>query len=135
MGSRMSVGRSALIAAVAGGALFATGTPAVADAPNMFTSYAFGTCDTTTGNWIVDWQLGNESDQTATLLNLAVSPREYPIEGLPATIAPRTTVHATQHLVGTPGLTSTLTGTIQWTDGETRTLNWSFRPRTVCNKA
>ncbi len=82
-----------------------------------------------------DWQLINESSQTATIVNAEFRPTEYPIEGVPATIAPKTTVHATQRLAGTPGLTSTLVFTAEFEDGSSRFVNWSFRPRTVCNKA
>jgi hypothetical protein len=131
----MTAGKAALSAVVAGGALFASAAPAAADGVPVFATYAFGTCDTATGWWTVDWQLINESSQTATIVNAEFRPTEYPIEGVPATIAPKTTVHATQRLAGTPGLTSTLVFTAEFEDGSSRFVNWSFRPRTVCNKA
>jgi hypothetical protein len=132
---RVSAGKALCSAVLAAGAALVPAAPATAGQYHYFLTYAFGTCDTTTGQWEVDWQLVNQSDEPATVTEVAAAPAERPIEALPTSVDGGATAHATQRLPGTPGITSSLIYTTRWADGTTTMNNWAFRPRTLCTKS
>ena len=135
MGFRVSAGKAVLSAALAVVGVVATPVPAAAGEYRYFSTYAFGSCDRSTGEWVIDWQLINQSDEVAAITAISATPAEWPITGLPESVDAGATAHATQRLAGTPGLTSNLVYTSRWADGTSSFNNWSFRPRTVCTKA
>jgi hypothetical protein len=132
---RVSAGKALCSVVLAAGAALFPAAPASAGEHHYFLTYAFGTCDTATGQWVIDWQLINQSDEPATVTEVAVTPQGQPIQTLPSSVVGGATVHATQRLAGTPGLSSSLIYTTRWADGTSTMNNWAFRPRAVCNKA
>jgi hypothetical protein len=132
MSLRTNVVRATAAAALAGAALVLATAPASAasDAKYVDTS-ASGTCDTATGEWIVDWQVTNLSAGAATLTNVVFAPTAGT---LPGTVAGKGTVHATTRVPGN-GTMGSLNYTATWSDGSAQPASWYFKPFTPCTKA
>ncbi len=127
----MNVLRAAVAVALAGGALAAAASPAAANRGfDYFTTLSSGTCEVTTGEWIVDWAVSNHSTREATLTDVEFSPTPA---ALPRTVAGGATVHAVQRIPGT-GTMGSLTYTATWSGGGSSLNNWYFKPRTQCLK-
>ncbi|MEU4222580.1 hypothetical protein [Actinoplanes sp. NPDC026623] len=92
--------RSRIIAAAALGAVMALpATPALAATPRTFGTSVDGTCDTATGEWVVDWAITNQSDTSALLIVVESTPPASRLGSLPAPPAGGTT-HAVQRIPG-----------------------------------
>jgi hypothetical protein len=134
----MSLRKTALafaIGAVAVGGVAATAALAGADTVKHFTTYAAGTCDTATGEWVVAWEVTNQSDETATVGDVTSTPDTSPAEALPATVDGGYTVRVAQRIPGSGGQTARLVYTATWADGTSTLNSWDFRPQSPCAKA
>ncbi|MEU7907355.1 hypothetical protein [Actinoplanes sp. NPDC049118] len=89
-------------------------TPALAAAPRTFATSVTGACDTTAGEWVVDWAITNQSDTPALLIVVESTPPASRLSSLPAPQGGATT-HAIQRIAGdSPG--ARLTYIAVWTD-------------------
>ena len=121
-------------AALATAAVTATTTAHAADAFPHVTIHAAGTCDSTTGDWVVDWSITNAADAPATLGDVVSTPAASPATGVPATVPAAATAHATQRVPGSGGQTAALSLTATWPDGTTYAASWQFRPPAPCTR-
>jgi len=136
MNLRTTAVRTLAAAALAAGAVTATaGAAHAAQAFPHVTIHASGACDTTTGEWVVDWSISNAAQATATLTDVVSAPASSPATGVPATVAAGSTEHATQRIPGTGGQTASLSLTATWPDGATYAASWQFRPPAPCTPA
>ncbi|MDT4991506.1 MAG: hypothetical protein QOH97_1398 [Actinoplanes sp.] len=113
-------------------AVTALATPAQADAPRTFTTAASGTCDTATGEWVVDWAITNQSDASTLLILMESTPADSGLTSLPS---PRggATEHAIQRIPG-DSAGAHLDYIAVWTDflgGSFRSIT-AFTPPTTC---
>jgi hypothetical protein len=132
----MKVRKSAIAiaaAALISGGIVATAATASADEFKFTAAHSSGTCDTATGEWVVDWQVTNNASLDATLSDVESVPADSPIADLPSAIAANATVHGTQRLAGT-GSSARISYKATWTDGASLVNNWDFRPVTPCTK-
>jgi hypothetical protein len=127
MNLRTHVIRAAAAIAIAGGVVAAAAAPAAANI-SYFTTAASGVCDSATGEWVVDWALSNQSNETATLSAVDFAPAPGT---LPETVAGNTTVHGTTRVPG-DGTQGSLNYTSSWADGTHAANTWYFRPWTQC---
>ena len=133
MNLRTTVVRTLATAALATAAVTATaGAAHAAGAFPHVTIHASGTCDTATGEWVVDWSIDNAADATATLGDVVSTPATSPATGVPATVPAASTAHATQRVPGSGGQTAALALTATWPDGSTYAASWQFRPPAPC---
>lgn len=106
--------RIIVTAAAVGAVMALPATPALAAAPRTFATSVAGTCDTATGEWVLDWSITNQSDTSALLIVVESTPAASRVGPLPATPAGATT-HAVQRIPGdSPG--ARLTYIAVWTD-------------------
>jgi hypothetical protein len=139
MNFRKSAGKMVIAIALLGGALTASIGTAVAAEPGSATSSvryisvsSAGSCDTTTGEWVVTWSMRNDFNQAATVSDVTALPT--PVTGMPDSIEAGHTATATQRIPGNSNAALTFTAT--WADGQTSLVQWEFRPRhQPCNKA
>jgi hypothetical protein len=107
-------------------------TPALAAAPRTFATEVSGTCDTTTGEWVVDWAITNQSDTSALLILMESTPAAAALTSLPWPQG-GATEHAVQRIPGDSGGAS-LVYIAVWTDfpgGSFRSAT-AFTPPTTC---
>lgn len=131
--------RFRILAAAALGAVTAmtalTATPALADAPRTFATAVSGTCDTATGEWVVDWAITNQSDTAALLILVDSTPAESRLTSLPWPQA-GATEHAVQRIPG-DSADAHLDYIAVWTDfpGGSFRSTADFTPATTCEQA
>ncbi|MDT5029872.1 MAG: hypothetical protein QOC94_43 [Actinoplanes sp.] len=125
-----------IIAAAAIGAFTAltalTATPALADTPRTFTTAVSGTCDTATGEWVVDWAITNQSDASALLILMGSTPADSGLTSLPSAQG-GATEHAIQRIPG-DSASASLDYIAVWTDfpgGSFHSVT-DFTPPAVC---
>jgi hypothetical protein len=108
--------RSRIIAAAAvfGAVVALPAAPALAATPRTFATSVAGACDTTAGEWVVDWAITNQSDTPALLIVVESAPSAARLDSLP-TPQPGATTHAVQRIPGdSPG--AHLSYIAVWTD-------------------
>jgi hypothetical protein len=88
-----------MAAAVLGGLMALTATPALAAAPRTFDTTVSGSCDTATGEWVVDWAITNNSDTQALLILTQSTPADHALTSLPNPEG-GATAHAIQRIPG-----------------------------------
>ncbi|MFG1603074.1 hypothetical protein [Actinoplanes sp. NPDC049265] len=124
-------------AAVLGGlvALTASAAPALAAAPRTFTTTVSGTCDTTAGEWVVDWAITNNSDTNALTILTSSTPSDHALTSVPAPTA-GATAHAIQRIPG-DSTGAHLQYIAVWTDfpGGSYQSTTDFTAPSVCTQA
>jgi hypothetical protein len=100
-----------IIAAALGAVTALAATPALAAGPapvagsapaaasRTFATTVSGTCDTATGEWVVDWAITNQSDTSALLILMESTPAESRLTSLPWPQG-GATEHAVQRIPG-----------------------------------
>jgi hypothetical protein len=110
-------------------------TPALAATPRTFATEVSGACDTTTGEWVVDWAITNQSDTNALLILMESTPAASALASLPWPQG-GATEHAIQRIPG-DSTSASLVYIAVWTDfpgGSYRSAT-SFAPPAVCEQA
>ena len=121
-----------IVAAVLGALTALVATPALADAPRTFSTSVSGTCDTATGEWVVDWAITNQSDTSALLILTESTPAGSGLTSLPRPQG-GATEHAIQRIPG-DSASADLVYIAVWTDfpgGSYRSAT-NFTPSTTC---
>jgi hypothetical protein len=119
------------LAAVAATALITTlGTTAASADANYLTAQISRTCDTSVGEWVIDWQITNPTSTDTTLTDVRSSPTATPIVDLPTSVPAGTTVHAGQRVAGTAS--AGLQFIAAWADGSTYSMALFVRPLPPC---
>lgn len=122
-----------IAAALVGAVTALSAAPAAhAAAPRTFATEASGTCDTTTGEWVVDWAITNQSDTAALLILMESTPAEAALTSLPWPQG-GATEHAIQRIPGASA-GAHLTYIAVWTDfpGGSFRSSTDFTPASVC---
>ena len=103
-----------IAAAVLGAVTALTATPALAATPRTFATEVTGSCDTATGEWVVDWAITNQSDTNALLILMQSTPAAAALTSLPWPQA-GATEHAIQRIPG-DSASADLVYIAVWTD-------------------
>ncbi|MEV4640158.1 hypothetical protein AB0J80_22700 [Actinoplanes sp. NPDC049548] len=113
----------------------AQAAPAQAAAARTFTTEVSGTCDTGTGEWVVDWAITNQSDTTALLILMQSTPAEAALTSLPSPQG-GATAHAIQRIPG-DSAGAHLTYIAVWTDfpGGSWQSSTDFTAPSLCERA
>ncbi len=124
-----------IAAAVLGAATALMATPALAAAaPRTFSTAVSGSCDTATGEWVVDWAITNQSDTSALLILTESTPAGSGLTSLPSPQG-GATEHAIQRIPGA-STSAELVYIAVWTDfpgGSFRSVT-DFTPTTTCER-
>jgi hypothetical protein len=121
-----------LTAAVVGALTALTATPALAAAPRTFATSVSATCDSTTGEWAVDWAITNQSDTNALLILMESTPAGSALTSLPWPQG-GATEHAIQRIPG-DSTGAHLVYIAVWTDfpGGSFRSETDYTPPTTC---
>jgi hypothetical protein len=110
-----------------------TARPAQAQ-EEIFATWATGTCDAATGEWVVRWHLLNRARVSASISNVAAEPANTFLVGIPSEVASGAIAYGEQRVPGAgPG--AHITYFAEWTDGTSGTSNGYFAPVGTCAKA
>jgi hypothetical protein len=110
-----------------------TATTAVAaDPPKLVVTHADGSCDSSTGEWVIDWSIQNTANEDAVVSNVSSTPIGSPVQDMPTVVPALSTVHAGQRIAGSGGQTAALSFSANWSDGTATGSSWQFRPFSPC---
>jgi hypothetical protein len=124
-----------IAAAVLGAVTALSATPALAATPRAFDTTVSGTCDTATGEWVVDWAITNQSDTNALLILMESTPVQSRLTSLPWSQG-GATEHAIQRIPG-DSAGAHLVYIAVWTDfpGGSFRSSGDFTPSAPCVQA